>query len=164
MAKNKWKKQNRLIQHTSLALAWGLPLFFLQLDLMAGYKIFLVCVSSVMSVVGGAWLTRRFAQSLVRVFRVEDAVAIGVVQRALQSSYIPFQRKNSDNAVRFDIRGTDLSLVVQDYPLNLPIGDQLTTVTASKIEIKGLQRANEPMADRLCSVINDSVALRVKTV
>lgn len=143
-------------------MAWGFPLFFLQLDLDTSSTVFLVFFSGIMSIVGGVWLTRHFAQSLVRVFKIEDAVAAGIVRQALLASYIPFRRRESEENVSFDIRGTDLTLVVKNYPLNLPIDDQLETVTASKIEILGLDTKNKPMAEKLCLAINKSVAQRTK--
>ncbi|MFK7804734.1 MAG: hypothetical protein AB8G95_24065 [Anaerolineae bacterium] len=157
MFSKRWQKKQAYIQHISLALFWGGPLFWLQLDLLIVPKLLLIAGTCVLALVGGYWLNRRFATSWIRIFEFEDDVAAGIVQRALNAAYIPFSRQPASDGVHFLIRDCGLTLVVESYPLNLPIDDHIKSVPASKIEIKGLSPSNQATAEKLCQAISTMV-------
>ncbi len=160
-----WQKRHQFVQHASLAFAWGTPLYILQLDFFTPITKGLLCVLFfIASIVGGIVLTRRFAKSLVRVYSMDDEVALGVVRQALLRNYIPFQRYETAEQIRFHIRDSELTVIIQDYPLNLPIDDHIEPEIATKIEIVGLNRQNMSLAEKICGAINASVTQRVRPV
>ena len=161
MVSKRWQRKQSFIQHAALFLFWGGILFWPQVGLPWLQKLLLILLTCTLSVVGGYLLNRRFAASLVRVFKFNDEVAIDIVQRALNANYIRFSRLSVSEEVHFIIRGEGLKLVIEDFPLNLPIDDHISTIPAAKIEIQGLNRQNNQMAEKLTEIIDDVVAVQM---
>lgn len=164
MVSKRWQKKQTYIQHMSLALFWGGPLFWLQLEIVATQKLWLIAGTCILALVGGFLLTQRYATSLIRNFEFEDDVSAGIVQRALNGAYIPFSRQLVSDGVHFKIRDNGLRLIIESYPLNLPIDDHIEPVPASKIEIVGLSRSKQTAADQLCQAINKTVEIALVKV
>ena len=159
MVSNRWQRKQSVVQHITLALVWGLPLFLLQVNLPLWQQISLIIVTWAIAFPLGVYLNRNFATTLVRVFKHENDAVKGVVQRSLTQNYIRFSRKNLPNETHFMIRDEGLTLVLEPYPLNLPIDNHIQSVDATKVEIRGLSKNNSVKAEKLSELINQTAEL-----
>ncbi len=164
MVSKKWQKKHTVIQHVALGLAWGLPLFWLSVDLTAWVKVALIIGTWVIVIPLGYYLNNLLAEKMVRVFKHEEEAVRGVVQRSLTKNYIRFSRRFVANETHFVIRDQGLTLVIEAYPLNLPIDDHIKPTDATKIEIRGLNKSNTDLAERISKLISQSADLRFSQV
>ncbi len=156
MISNRWQKRQTVVQHATLAALCAGVFYALELSIAPWLELLLIIGTVVGSLAAGRYLNRRFADTLIRVLKLEVDVTARLVQRALNSSYLPFSRQTGAEAVRFDIRGRGLTLVVEPYPLNLPVDDHIIPSMASKITLRGVRPDNARLGDDLCRAIDDA--------
>ena len=160
MVSKRWQRKQPFIQHATLGLIWGLPLFWLQVDFPFLQKIWLIIGTWIIVIPAGIYLNRRLAATMVRVFEHEEDAVTGVVQRSLTQNYIRFSRRYQANETHFVIRDKGLTLVIEPYPLNLPIDSHIVPTEATKIEIRGLNESNSDLAERISTFINQGAEVR----
>ena len=158
---NRWQRRHFLIQHVALIVAFGGGIFWLQLDLPVYLKGILALVTLIVAVVGGYYLVQNSANAMVRVYPFDSDVAVGVVQRGLTAGYIPFGREYTGSTVHFVIRGTNLALYIEDYPLNLPVDHHIDQTEATLVEVRGVSRTDKQAVLKICQAIDAEVARRV---
>lgn len=159
MISKRWQRKQPVIQHTTLGLVWGLPLFLFQVDLPFWYQIGLIVLTWVVVFPTGYILNRNLAKTMVRVFKYESDVVSGVVQRSLTQNYVRYSRKHFPDEIHYTIRDQGLTLVLENYPLNLPIDSHIKSVDATKIEIRGLNKNNSATAVKLSEMISHTAEL-----
>ncbi|MEM8861242.1 MAG: hypothetical protein AAGD96_23190 [Chloroflexota bacterium] len=159
MVSNRWQKKQSVIQHLTLALIWGVPLLLLQVNWLPWQRLSLILVTWATVLPMGIYLNRHMARTMIRVFKHESDAVTGVVQRSLTKNYIRFSRQLIANETHFKIRDEGLTLVLEPYPLNLPIDSHIQSVDATKIEIRGLNKENRATAERLSELINHTAEL-----
>ncbi len=160
MVSKRWQRKQPIIQHVALGLVWGLPLFWLSVDLTPFQKIAFSIATWVIVIPSGYYLNYRLAEKLVRVFTHEEDAVRGVVQRSLTKNYIRFSRRFVRNETHFVIPDEGLTLVIESYPLNLPIDSHIVATDATKVEIRGLNKSNTALAERISGFISQSAELR----
>lgn len=160
MVSKRWQRKHTVIQHVALGLVWGLPLFLLSVDLESSVKVVLIIVALAIVIPLGYYLNYLLAETMVRVFKHEEDAVRGVVQRSLTKNYIRFSRSFVQNETHFVIREQGLTLVIEAYPLNLPIDSHIVATDATKVEIRGLNKNNVALAERISTLINQSADLR----
>lgn len=162
MVSKRWQKNLSLLHHITLTILWGGPLFLFQLDLMAWQKLSLIAVTIVAALLGARYLMRVLPGTLVKVFKFQADAVTGIVQRALNANMLPFSRRASGENVWFTLRTHELKVVVQPYPLNLPVDDHIRPISAAKIEIFGLNDNNRTVAEKMCRAIDEALAASVE--
>ncbi len=156
MFKQPWQKRQNTVLHLSLvALCLG-TLFWLQTTLPAWLKLPLIVLSIGAILALTRHLQEKYADTLVRVFRTEMDVAARRVQRVFTEHYVPFRKWTEKELVRFEVRGRGLWLIVESFPLNLPLDDHITPVAATRIALKHLSPENEDLSRDLCRWIDEA--------
>ena len=159
MVSKRWQRKQPIIQHTTLGLVWGLPLFLFQIDLPFWSQIGLIALTWLAVFPLGYILNRNLAKTMVRVFKHESDAVSGVVQRSLTQNYVRYSRQYVADEIHYTIRDEGLTLVLESYPLNLPIDSHIQSVDATKIEIRGLNKNNSATAVKLSEMINRTAEL-----
>lgn len=162
MVSQKWQRKHPVIQHIALGLSWGLPLFWLSVDLSSWSKVALIIGTWIVVIPISYYLNNLLAEKLIRVFKHEEDAVTGIVQRSLTKNYIRFSRRFVSDETHFEIRDQGLTLVIESYPLNLPIDSHIVATDATKIEIRGLTKSNSALAERITLLINQSAELRFR--
>lgn len=160
MVSKKWQKKQPVIQHVTLGIAWGFPLFLAHVDMPLPQKVGLIVMILLAVIPAGIYLNRRLAATMVKVFQHQEEAVAGVVQRSLTKNYIRFSRRYQADETHFVIRDKGLTLVIEAYPLNLPIDSHIEPTDATKVEIRGLNKSNSDLAERISTFINQSADLR----
>lgn len=134
MVSKRWQLQNKLILHVILAAVCLLTSLSFYLPISIWQQIALVAIVNPIIFFVGRAVHRRYAKNMVRVFEMEFEDASYVVQRALNKVRMPFsKRTNKDGIVSFHLRQADVDLVIEAFPLNLPVDSHIQTVEASKL-------------------------------
>lgn len=150
-----WQRQNLPILYTRLAVAVAATRMSLDFPFPWWQKILIILSSYAIVFFVGGYLHRKYANVFVKVFGTEYDVASRVIQRSLNAQRIPFTKRTYHNKVDFFIRTGDFKLVVEYFPLNLPVDDHLKTVQASKITISPVNRKNNGAAASLRNQLDE---------
>ncbi len=157
MVSQRWQLQNKLIIHVTLAalvlvssgsfyLPWSLPLRLVFI-LLADGAIFLT----------GRYLHRLYARHLVRVLVMEYDDASYIVQRALNNIKLPFRKQTANDQVRFQLRQGNMELVVESFPLNLPVDSHLATVPAARLTLSPVSPENLQLIAGLRQSVDEAI-------
>lgn len=161
MVSKRWQKKHAIIQHSTLAIVWGGPLFLFQYSWPNWVKLTLVILIWVIGIRLAVFLNNHFANSMVRVFRFEHDIAVGIVQQVVRDNYFRYKRQIDGDAVRYNFQEQVLTLTIEPYPLNLPIDDHIEVSQASKVVLNGLNQTNQAFAEKLSVAINETAASRL---
>lgn len=149
MTNKPWQKQQSTILYLGLAFLVGMTRVSLDSPLDGWQKLWLIVGSYVLAVPILRYFHRKYANTFVKVFVTEYEVASRAVQRFLNAERIPFTKQTRGEQVDFYIKSSGLKLVVEFFPLNLPMDDQLKTVTAAKVTISPVTSGNARVARAL---------------
>lgn len=157
-----WQRQNLPILYTRLAVAVAATRISLDFPFAWWEKLLIIVGSYALVFFVGGYLHRKYANVFVKVFEAEYDVASRVVQRALNAQRIPFTKRTYNNQVDFFIRTGEFKLVVENFPLNLPVDEHIKPVIGSKITMSPVNRKNGVVAaslrDRLDEILVPTIA------
>lgn len=158
MFQQPWQRRQNAVLHASVALLWGGSVFWLQTALPAWEKLLLIAGTISLALLAAHYLQRKYANTLIKVFRAERDVVARRVQRVFSQHYVPFRKRTESEAIRFEVRDRGLALVVESFPLNLPIDDHIVPVPATRIVLKHLSPENMDLSLDLCRWIDEACA------
>lgn len=153
MVSKRWQVANGWIQHAILIGIGASFFFWLQQDLVSWQKVSFLFLSLGAVCLVGFVMHRRFANKMVKVFKMEHGDLSWIVQRELKQLYIPFTKKLKDERMELRIHGKNVLLTVEAFPLNLMIDDHLDTVSATMLTVTPI-RQERPFITTLCQKID----------
>ncbi|MCA9998414.1 MAG: hypothetical protein KDE56_21775 [Anaerolineales bacterium] len=149
MMNKPWQKQQSTILYLGLAFLVGVTRVSLDSPLDGWQKLWLIVGSYMLALPILRYLHEKHANTFAKVFVAEYELVSRVVQRFLNTERIPFTKQTRDDQVDFYLKSNGLKLVVEFFPLNLPMDDQLQPVMAAKVSISPVTARNDQLAAAL---------------
>lgn len=157
MMNKPWQKQHSTILYLGLAFLVGITRVSLDSPLDGWQKLWLIIGSYMLAIPISRYLHQKHANTFAKVFLNEYEVVSRVVQRFLNAERIPFTKQTRDEQVDFYLKSNGLKLVVEFFPLNLPVDDQLKPVTAAKVSISPVTARNDQLAATLRQRLDEAL-------
>jgi hypothetical protein len=155
MIRKHWTRQNAIVNHLALALVWGSALYILQLPWLGWQKLAMIVCSTIAITLLMGFIGRYIKGQMVKVLAIDFETATRIVQYVLFKKRIPFSKDLGEKRARFEFRVDGLELIVEDYPLNLPLDLPHPTGSASKFTIKGSTGKTRDFIQTLCRVLDE---------
>lgn len=166
MVSSRWEKQNTSRFNIAFwvllvsIFAIGFPAALLGLE---GRSALAASIIGLMAGIVLAFvLLRRYANSMIRVLKFDYEDIERDFRLLFKDNNIPFNRKNEEEAFRYNFPGQNLSMTIQPYQLlNLGVEDQKALILpATKITLGELNAENQAFAEKLAGLIDEMANLR----
>lgn len=154
--KRHWQKKQTMVQHIALAALASSTLFWLQVEMLAWQKWALIVLCWIFVLTTAVYLNGRYARQLVKLFAIEHDEAARDIQRTFKTQLIPYRKETAQRSIRFELPLQNLTLIVESFPLNLPLDDHINTTMATKMTIDGLNAENGRFAQELSHHIDNT--------
>ena len=149
MLNKRWHKSQLAILNSGLAAFIIVTFLILGIEVALWLRLLLLFPSYFALGFLVRWLNDRFADGVVKVFPADYLAVANAVQRMLNRDRIPFFKRTNDERIDFTVRLSHFTLLVESFPLNLPIDSHLKSVPATKITIRPAGQAADPVAKKL---------------
>jgi len=162
MGSSRWQKQNIYLGKVVWLASAVASILLLTLLLSLGFRIeaagaIFIVAFFILRVSLAFILKNRFANSMVRILKVEYEEIERDFRTVFKNKYIRFYRKSEEDAYRYEFPGHNLSMIVQPYWL----ADYMQPATL--VTLRELNAKNEAFAEMLAESINEMIDQRMSS-
>lgn len=155
MLSKRWQRHHPAVIHGGLAIWIIIAALIMQLPPALWQRLALITLVSGVTLHAVRVLNARHADKLIKVFAADYQPVARSLQGYLNAQRIPFVKRSDDDRITFTLHRRALTVVVESYPLNLPVDDRVQPHEGTKVTVGPVAGERDRLVSHLCHRLDD---------